>query len=89
MVPVISLLVKESKIYALKKRKENVHYFFNVDSSYNIQDILLKFSEGIIDILVEGTVSQISHLGTRSSFYAISKMMLKDFRKCFPFFDIT
>ena len=40
----------------------------NVDSSFNIYERLLRFSLGIIDILMEGTVSQIFYLGPSSSF---------------------
>ena len=63
----------------------------NVDSSFNILDRLLKLSVGILDILMEGTVSQIFYLSPSSSLLgpAIPKMMIKDFRKCFlsRFFD--
>ena len=66
------------KIYVLKGTKIDIFsiIFLKVESSFNIQDRLFKYSVDIIDILMEGTVSQ------------ISKMMLKNFRKCFLFFDI-
>ena len=65
MVPVILLLVKEFKIYVLKSTKIVIfsHHFFNVDSSFIIKDRLLKFSMVIIDILMEGNVSQTFNLG--------------------------
>ena len=62
MVPVISLLVKEFKIYVLKSTKIVIffHHFLNVDSSFIISDRLLKCSMVIIDMMMKGTVSQIS-----------------------------
>ena len=70
MVTVMLLLVKEFKIYVLKRTKIDIfsHQFLNVDSSFSIKDRLLKFSVGIIDILMEGIVSHISNLGPSSSF---------------------
>ena len=41
--------------------------FLNVDSSFNILDRHLKLSVGILDILMEGTVSQIFYLSPSSS----------------------
>ena len=38
--------------------------FFNVDSSFNIENELLKFSTLIFHIVMQGTVSQIVYLGT-------------------------
>ena len=55
-LPVILLLVKEIKIYVLKRTKI---YFFksiiilNVDSSLNIYDRLLKSSVVIIDMIMD------------------------------------
>ena len=40
---------------------------FNVHSSFDIENRLLKFSVIIIDMLMEGTVSQIFYLGLSSS----------------------
>ena len=37
--------------------------FLNVDISFHIQDILPKFSVVVLDIIKEGTVSQIFYLG--------------------------
>ena len=42
----------------------------------------------IIDMLTEGTLSQILNLSPSLYFYKLSKMMLQHFRKYFPFFDI-
>ena len=75
MIPVILLLVREFKIYALKRTKIVIffHHFFNMDSSFNIYDRLLKLSVNIIDVLMEGTVSHICLLGPRSSFMRFQK----------------
>ena len=50
MVPVILLLLKEFKIYVLKRTKIDIFpiIFLNVDRSFNISDRLLKFSLVII-----------------------------------------
>ena len=37
--------------------------FFNVDSSFNIENRLFKFSVDVLGIIMEGTVSQIIYLG--------------------------
>ena len=47
--------------------------FLNVDSSFNISDRLLKFSVVIIDMLMEGTVSQIFYLGLSLCFMQLQK----------------
>ena len=76
MVPVLLLLVKELKIYVLK-RTEIVIFpivFLNVDSSFNILDRLLKFSVVIIDMLMEGTVSPIFYIGLSSCFMRLQKL---------------
>ena len=44
------------------------YFFFNVDTSINIANTLFKFSEVILNIITEGTVSQIFYLGPRSYF---------------------
>ena len=56
MIPVILLLVKEFKIYVLKRTKIGIlsPHFLNVDSSFNFKDRLLKFSVVIFDMLMEG-----------------------------------
>ena len=71
MVLVILLLTKELKLYVLKSTKIDI-ILSNVGSSFNFFNLLLKFSLVIIDMVMEGTVSQ----------------MLENFRNCFPFFDI-
>ena len=57
------------QIYALKSVK--IHFFayifMNLDNSINIVHRLLKFSIVILDMITEGTVSQILYLGP--SFY--------------------
>ena len=65
MVPVMLLLVKEPKIYVIKKTNIDIFsiIFMNVESSFNIQDRLLKLSVTVIDMMMEGTVSQIFYLG--------------------------
>ena len=40
--------------------------FLNLNSSFNIKSRLLKFSMVIIDIMMQGTVSQILYLGPSS-----------------------
>ena len=49
--------------------QKNIVYtiIFNVNSSITIQHKLLKFCEAILDIIMEGTVSQTFYLGP--SFY--------------------
>ena len=47
--------------------------FLNVNSSFTIQDRLLKFSVGIVDILIEGNMSQIFYLSPGSSFMRFQK----------------
>ena len=47
--------------------------FFNVDSSFIILVRLLKFSVGIIDILMDGTVSQIFYVGPSPTFMRFQK----------------
>ena len=64
MVSSTPLLVKEFKIYVLK----STIFFFsriflNVDNSFNNENRLRKFPAGIIDILIERTMSQIFYLG--------------------------
>ena len=44
-----------------------------MDSLFNIQDRLLKCSVVIIDMLMEGTVSQILYLGPSSCFMRFQK----------------
>ena len=65
MVPVILLLVICWQTICIKENK--LTFFstivFSVDSLFNIWDRLLKFSVVLIDILMEGTVSQILFLG--------------------------
>ena len=50
--------------------------FFNVDSSFNIKDTLLKFSVVVLGITMEGTVSQIFYLGPSFCFMYLRKMKL-------------
>ena len=75
MVPVILLLIKEIKIYVLKRQKSTFFsiIFLNVDSSLNIYDRQLNFSVVIIDMMMEGTVSQISYLGPSLCFMRLQK----------------
>ena len=47
--------------------------FLNVDSSFTIKDRLLKVSVVIIDMLMEGTVSQIIYLGPSLCFMQLQK----------------
>ena len=49
----------EFKIFVLK----STTFFFNVDSSFNIKDRLIKYSVAVLGIMMEGTVSQIFYLG--------------------------
>ena len=42
--------------------------FLNVDISINVQHTFLKSVEVILDIIIEGTVSQIFYLGPSSFF---------------------
>ena len=70
-----------------KYKMERVHIlsfftytFLNVDISFNMYHQLFKLCEVILDIIMEGTVSQILYRGPRSNFMWI--------RKCFPNFDI-
>ena len=77
MISSISLLVKESKIYVLKST-QNIFFpqdFFNVDSSFNIENRLLKFSVGIIDILMEETVAEMSILNIHRPIYLLSDII--------------
>ena len=69
MVSFILSFITLTKIYALKSVKILFFYyiFLNLDNSINIVHRLLKFSIGILDMITEGTVSQISYLGP--SFY--------------------
>ena len=57
------------KIYALKSVKILffAYIFLNLDNSINIVHRLLKFSIAILEMITEGTVSQIFYLGP--SFY--------------------
>ena len=89
MVPAILLLMNEFKIYVIKRTKIYIfsHHLLNVHSSFNVQDRLLQFSLCFIDILMEGTMSQIFYL-VPGSYLCDSKMILTKFRKCFPFFDM-
>ena len=75
MVSFILLLVKNFKIYVLNSKKIVIFsiIFLNVDSSFNISDRLLKSSVGIVDILLEGTVSRILYLRPSSSFMRFQK----------------
>ena len=59
------MLVKEFKIYVFKRAifVTFSFIFFNVNSSFNIGNKLLKFAVMIIDTLMEGKVSQNSYLG--------------------------
>ena len=49
----------------MKEIVQNVNYFtisfLNVDNSINIQHKLFKFGESILDIIIEGTMSQICY----------------------------
>ena len=65
MVSVILRLVKEFKIYILKSAKILIFslHFFNVVISFNIEYRKLKFSKIILEMMMEGTVSQIFYLG--------------------------
>ena len=47
--------------------------FLNVDSSFNIINRLFKFSLVIIDMLMEGTASQIFYLGLGLYFMSLQK----------------
>ena len=80
MLSVILLLVKGFNIIiCIKETKMYIFpiIFFNVDSSFNIENRLFKFSVGIFDTLMEGTVSEISYLGPSSSFMRLKKWCLK------------
>ena len=70
MLPVTSLLVKESKIYVLKSTIIIIFsiIFFNVDSSFDIENRTLSLSVVIIDMLMKGTMFQIFYLGPRLLF---------------------
>ena len=54
----------------------------------NIENRPLKLSVVILDMLMEGTMFQNFYLGPNLIFYVASKIMLTNFRKCFPFFNI-
>ena len=75
MVSVILLLVNELKIYISKRTKIDIFpiFFLNVDSSFIIMNRVIRHSEAIIDILTEGTVSQIFYLGPSSRFMGPQK----------------
>ena len=70
MVSVLLLLVKDFKIYVLKRTKIDIFpiIFLNVDSSFNILNRVLRLSVVITNMLMEGTVSQIFYLGLSSCF---------------------
>ena len=59
------------------QREQKLSFFLiillNVDSSFNIQDRLLKFSVVIIDMLIEETMSQILYVGPSLCFMRIQK----------------
>ena len=64
MASIMSLLVEGLKKYVPKSAK-NLNFsliFFNVDSSFNIENKVFKFSMLIIHIAMQGTVSQIFYL---------------------------
>ena len=65
MVSVIVRLVKEFKIYILKSTNILIFslHFFNVVISFNIEYRKLKFSMIILEMMMEGTMSQIFYLG--------------------------
>ena len=65
MVSVILRLVKEFKIYILKSTKILIFslHFLNVVISFNIEYRKLKLSMIILEMMTEGTVSQILYLG--------------------------
>ena len=71
------------------QREQKLSFFpkimLNVDSSFIIQDSLPKFSEVIIDTLMEGTVSQNFYLVSSSCFMQLQKLCLKILEK-FPIF---
>ena len=58
-------LVKEFKIYILKSTKILIFslHFFKVVITFNIEYRKLKFSMTILEMMMEGTVSQILYLG--------------------------
>ena len=59
--------------------------FLNLDNSVDIIYILFKFGVGILDIMMEGTVSQIFDLGL-SSFLCDLENDFKKFCRQFPDF---
>ena len=79
MVSSILLLVKEFKIYVHKSTQNSIFSLIclNVSSSFNIKDRLLKFSVLVLDMIMEGTVSQIFLLGPSSCFMKCRKLCLQ------------
>ena len=71
----ISLLVKEFKIYVINSSQFLFFFlnFFNVDSSLNTESRQLKLSVVIFDIIMQGTMSQILHLGPSFCFICLRK----------------
>ena len=86
----ILLLVKEFKIYVLKSTKIPIifFHFLNVDSSFDIENRLLKFFVVVYGIIMEGTMSQIFFLGPSFCFMVCRNRIFTKFIKCFPIFTI-
>ena len=70
MVSCILSFIKMIRIYALKSTNIHIFYlhFLDLDNSINIVHSLLTFSVVILDMIMEGTVSQIFYLGPNSHF---------------------
>ena len=72
-------------MYVLKRTQIFPIIFFNVDSSFSI-DRLHKFSVVIIDMLMEGSMSQIFYVGPSLCFMRLQKLCLKTLENVSRFF---
>ena len=68
MISIISLLSRNSKKQVVKSKKILIfhHIFLNLHYSLNIIYRLFKFGVCILDVIMEGKVSQIFYLGPGS-----------------------
>ena len=71
MVSIKPLLIRNSKTYVQNSAKKSYilfTFFLNLHNLINIDHRLLNFLVVTLDIIMEGTVSQIFSLGPRSNF---------------------
>ena len=76
MVSIMSLLVEGLTKYVPKSTKNLISPPSFLDSSFNIENILLRFSVLILHIVMPGTVSQIFYLGP-SFYFMLFRLQIK------------